>query len=353
MTPELLSIIQCPSCQSEDLFVESDSVPNEILNNGWLICRKCAKRIKIENGLLNCLDNRLDPIVEKEIRGNIKMLQRERFNADEGWLLSLPHSFGDIHKDLQGHDALSDLRYLVDQMSIPEGGYVIDLGAGACWASSYLRRWGYKPIAMDISTEKYVGLSSAETYFRNFNFYFNRVLMEMESLRLFRDSSVDGIIAISVIHHSRNIINTLKEAARILKPGASFGAVEGCCGIFDNKQSVLNSSEEVREYAWNEHIYTVWEFRKIFSQAKLNLKILPAPSTFIKMDSFNLKNVHGDSGKYLLFNYLERFIWKNKLIKNILKNKLLPKIYWFICTFVSLSFIGIAKKDVKEKSQNY
>ena len=168
MNYSFLSLIQCPRCASGEMILEDENGHSgDNINSGTISCRKSMNKITVNKGILDCLGNDPSQDIKKEVQGSLKMLKRERANVDDKWLLSLPISFQDIHHDLKGHDALSDLRYLVECMQIPPHGIVIDLGAGTCWASGYLSKWGHNVIAVDINSDKYVGLDSAEVYFRN------------------------------------------------------------------------------------------------------------------------------------------------------------------------------------------
>jgi release factor glutamine methyltransferase len=125
------------------------------------------------------------------------------------------------------------------------GRRAIDAGAGNCWLSRHLDRWGFQTIAIDISAGKIDGLAAAEVYLRSGS-HFDRVLATMQDIPL-PDGGADLIVANASCHYTQDLVGLLREFRRVLRP-------EGFVVILDSPfyESAWDGermlAERVREY---------------------------------------------------------------------------------------------------------
>jgi SAM-dependent methyltransferase/glycosyltransferase involved in cell wall biosynthesis len=124
---------------------------------------------------------------------------------------------------IEAHD--TGFRYLFNFMVVAKslglkpGDEVLDFGAGSCFVSELLNRFGYATVAFDIDQEvlaigqERLGLDPRCDRER-------ARFIAGDGMRLpFRDESFDGIICMNALHHMPDYRLTLAEMCRVLKPG--------------------------------------------------------------------------------------------------------------------------------------
>ena len=90
---------------------------------------------------------------------------------------------------------------------------VLDLGAGNGWLSNHLAQRGHIVAAVDLMTNDFDGLGC----FRHYDSAFTPVQAEFDQLP-FVDGAADLLIFNASLHYSVHILDTLKEALRVLGP---------------------------------------------------------------------------------------------------------------------------------------
>lgn len=122
---------------------------------------------------------------------------------------------------------LHDVGLLVHHLRLAPGDVVLELGAGTCWLSLLLNRFGCPTIALDVSGSALeIGRAAFERE--------TGVRWELEPQFLtydghvipLPDASVDRVICYDAFHHVPNQSEILTELARVLRPGGIVGMVE-------------------------------------------------------------------------------------------------------------------------------
>jgi ubiquinone/menaquinone biosynthesis C-methylase UbiE/glycosyltransferase involved in cell wall biosynthesis len=124
---------------------------------------------------------------------------------------------------LEAHD--TGFRYLfyfmvvAKSLGLRPGDEVLDFGAGSCYVSELLNRFGYRTVALDIDPE--VLAIGCERLTLDPRCHPERArFVTGDGMRMpFREASFDGIICINALHHMPDYRATLAEMYRVLKAG--------------------------------------------------------------------------------------------------------------------------------------
>lgn len=191
-------------------------------NLSSLDCTKCGLSLWEEHGIIHAL-----PPVRAEHYAQF-ISDYERIRAAEGrgstsdeFYLGLP--FRDSSGKNSGQwriraRTFSHLAEHVLKREIRFGGTILDLGAGNCWLSFRLALAGYKPIAVDLLTNKYDGLGAAEHYRGYLPAFFPRLQAELAHLPL-QDEQADAAIFNASFHYAESDVAAMREALRCVRPG--------------------------------------------------------------------------------------------------------------------------------------
>lgn len=318
----ILSILKC-KCGVSDL----------VKKKNLLSCSNCNQKYPINKGIFNFLE-KTSEIVSTEIEEN-KELQKQRQDKDDTWILNLPlvEDFGNIKFSKVNEGYFENFRWVLNNMDL-KNKIVLDLGAGTCWTTNMLAKKGAECVAVDISVEKFVGLESAEVYFKYDKTFFDRVLSDMDVLP-FINNSFDIVFANAAMHHATNLKKTLAEIKRVLKPNGLFVATnEPCSGILNfskkvNPKRAQKAGMHIPK-GWNERIYSLYNYWGVLKQNDLSPRFIIPPSTKIL-----LKNVE------FVKSYKK---WIGKIAVHFLDYKLFKKMYWIGAFIFGAPLIIIAEK---------
>jgi SAM-dependent methyltransferase len=104
-------------------------------------------------------------------------------------------------------------------LGLRPGDQVLDFGAGSCFVSELLNRFGYLTVALDIDFDLLAIGQERLTMDSRCDREHSRFVAG-DGMRLpFRDASFDGIICMNALHHMPDYQATLAEMFRVLKPG--------------------------------------------------------------------------------------------------------------------------------------
>jgi SAM-dependent methyltransferase len=165
---------------------------------------------------------------------------------------------------------------------------VLDLGAGAGFSSEMLARFGYTVIALDPD----------HTALRH-----NRRRLLFDAGRIagsarmtqgiaehlpFADASFDGVLAMHVLHHVRDLTAVTDELARVLRPG---GRAVFCEPGLDHL-SWPETQRAMREHGETDRAFDVFDFLQQakprgFSAAMINATLM-SPATLIPVEEIDL-----------------------------------------------------------------
>jgi SAM-dependent methyltransferase len=124
-----------------------------------------------------------------------------------------------------------DAGVLIDAMRLKRGDVVLELGAGSCWLSHMLNRFGCTTIAVDVSpTAIALGRQLFERDPRT-NWRLEPRFLAYDGRRLpIDDASCDRIVINDAFHHIPNQRQVLIEMYRVLRPDGAVAMSEPGCG---------------------------------------------------------------------------------------------------------------------------
>ncbi|MCK5599472.1 class I SAM-dependent methyltransferase [bacterium] len=157
-------------------------------------------------------------------------------------------------------------------------GKVLDLGTGSGWLAAYISKYEEvdEVYALDFST-----LTLKENFPRIANWIgcdkdkIKRIVADFHLLP-FKDNSLDVVLCDAALHHSDNPVALLKEIKRILKKGGSFAATsEPIASKWREKSQKKHFGAEEKKLGITENIYSMKEWKEMFSQAGIGLEVKP------------------------------------------------------------------------------
>ena len=144
-----------------------------------------------------------------------------------------------------------------EQLRLPAGARVLDLGGGSAWVSELLARYGFQPVTIDVSTAL---LRIGQRRFARANLTPRFAAADMRHLPL-ADGSFDGVVVLDALHHVPDVPAVFAEAFRVLDEGGAFVLAEPGEGHAENDRSRL----EMREYGVQEreiHAAEMFEYAR-------------------------------------------------------------------------------------------
>jgi SAM-dependent methyltransferase len=149
----------------------------------------------------------------------------ERVRADEQWGgddLDLP-----FHP--KRHHDIWDIRqrtFLAFQAIAArvERGYAVDVGAGNCWMTRFLDRWGFDAIAIDVNTSSVDGLAAGQRFIDEGS-RFLRIRSSMDWLP-FASGRIRLLTINAAFHYAVDFRATLGEFKRVLPPGGMIAIMD-------------------------------------------------------------------------------------------------------------------------------
>ena len=98
-----------------------------------------------------------------------------------------------------------------------ERGVAVDVGAGNCWMTRYLDRWGFDAIAVDVNTSNTDGLAAGQKFI-NEGYRFLRARSTMEWLP-FASGRIRLVSTNAAFHYAADFRAALNEFKRVVSPG--------------------------------------------------------------------------------------------------------------------------------------
>jgi SAM-dependent methyltransferase len=153
---------------------------------------------------------------------------------------------------------LIDVGVLIDGLRLEPGDTVLELGAGSCWLSHLLNRFGCRTIAVDVSPSALaIGRRVFERDPRT-NWSLDPQFLAYDGHRLpVADGSVDRVVIYDAYHHLPNPARLLREIRRALRPDgivamsepgrghaeAGLALTEAATGVLENELVVEDIGE--------------------------------------------------------------------------------------------------------------
>jgi ubiquinone/menaquinone biosynthesis C-methylase UbiE/uncharacterized protein YbaR (Trm112 family) len=262
---EFVPNLRCSACRGSSWNLAVEQEDEREVREGALRCGACSAEYRIVGGVLDFLDSR-DEGLQREVKGWVELAGPlgEHLVPTMTALPYYPHG--------PWPEVAPDFFQIFEHFSFA-GKRVVDLGAGRSWSSRHLMAMGQaaEVVAVDVLTTRFLGLDTADIFFREDQVFFERLRGDMHRLPL-PDAWADVVFSCATLHHSSDLPLLFREVARLLKPGGHF--------IFLSEPSKKASIEEHQphnaetEHGINEHIYSLAEYVKPLRQAGFRFRRL-------------------------------------------------------------------------------
>ncbi len=244
--------LRCRTCHAP-LRLEVDTEDAREVRGGRLVCATCAAVYPIARGIPDFIDP-ADRGLAEEVAGWIRLAGQlgDHLIPTMTALPSYPRGPWPL--------VAPDFFQIFESFDF-SGKRVVDLGAGRTWSTRFLVGLG-KPaeaVAVDIMTERYLGLETAEIFFAEDEIFFERLRADGHDLPLV-DGWADVVFSCAAIHHSSDLARLFAEIHRVLRPGGLLLFVSEP----SKRASILLTKPDNEETAVgiNENIYSLAEYQR-------------------------------------------------------------------------------------------
>lgn len=311
----MLQFIVCPICGGTDFLLETAIRNQREIREGSLACNSCQNSFPIHKGIVDLMPNP-DQTIRDEQQGWRELLG-ETSEALVDTMLQLPH-YGE---DSMWTAVAENFDAILQEVDV-RGKSVLDIGAGRCWSTRHLVNAGAAfAVGLDIITQRFIGLETADIYLEHDDIYFERMVGDMNNLPL-RPNSFDIVFMTATLHHTSDPALAMRQVGKVLKPGGCAILInEPVRGIRQN--NLLDGCVEI-EHGINENVYSLREYFQAARSGHLNPTIV-LPATIKKELAHNPnQTVHrfGRLGRYVLLP-----LWRREWGQNLISNHLLPLLY--------------------------
>ena len=194
------------------------------------------------------------PVPEERCEGSQAEIERYDASSETEYLLVKPFSW--INRT-QNARLLHSFLVVAEQLRVPLGGRVLDLGAGSAWVSELLAKLGYRPITLDLS---YALLTLGKRRFQREGLTPRFTVADMTLLPV-ATGSMDAVVVIDALHHVPGMASVFREAYRVLVEGGQFALAEPGEGHSDSEKS----RSEMLEHGVRErevHLFEVIDYAR-------------------------------------------------------------------------------------------
>jgi ubiquinone/menaquinone biosynthesis C-methylase UbiE len=185
-------------------------------------------------------------------------------SGDEaGWLRSL------------GEDLPRFIPFLTRKCGLEFRGRILEIGAGGAWLSAELSKLPkvVEIIAVDFSA--HLLREQAPRVFKLLKAKTAKIIrMPGDFHRLdFPNNHFDFVVCSAVLHDAANIVQVLREAKRLLKPGGKFVAIREPVWPLVRIKSRSKMVAKLVATGVNDHFYSLADYKEFFKQAALPLEV--------------------------------------------------------------------------------
>lgn len=184
--------------------------------------------------------------------------------ADEGeWLRCVKEVFPKYLPFLQQHCGVEFF------------GRVLEIGAGGAWLTAELSKLPrvVEVVATDLSPKLLRERAPKVFEILNANTAkITRMPGDFHQLD-FPNDHFDFVVSSAVLHHASNIVQVVREAKRVLKPGGQFVAIREPVWPLVKIKSRAKILEKLLATGVNERFYTLTDYEEFFRQAALPMKV--------------------------------------------------------------------------------
>jgi ubiquinone/menaquinone biosynthesis C-methylase UbiE len=200
---------------------------------------------------------------DRAVRGSERGQLSPEFTTTENWL------------KMAGEEAVRFVPFLTQKCGVEFLGRVLEIGAGAAWLSAEISKLPrvVEVIATDFSPKplKELAPKTFEKLKAN-TAKITRMPADFNQLH-FPDNHFDLVVCATVLHHAPNIVQVLREAKRVLKPGGKLVALREPVWPLMKIKSRTKILAKLVATGVNEHYYTLADYKEFFRQAALPLEV--------------------------------------------------------------------------------
>ncbi len=185
------------------------------------------------------------------------------FSDEQAWLRAVREDFPKF------------IPFLTRRCGIDFRGRVLEIGAGGAWFSAELSKL---PNVVEVVTTDHVPKllkEQAPKVFRILNANTAKITrMPADFHQLdFPASHFDYVVSSAVLQQAANIVQVLREAKRVLKPGGRFVAIREPVWPLVKIKSRAKMLRRLLETGVDERFYTLADYRELFRQAGFPLEV--------------------------------------------------------------------------------
>jgi len=185
------------------------------------------------------------------------------FGSDEEWSRSL-------REDLPPF-----IPFLIKKCGLEFRGRILEIGAGGAWLSAELSKL---PKVVEVITTDFAPKLLKEQAPRVFKLLkahgdkITRTPGDFHKLD-FPDNYFDFVVSSAVLQHATNVVQVLREAKRVLKPGGRFVAIREPVWPWVKLKSRSKMAAKTGPGGLALHDYTLAHYKEFFKQASLPLEV--------------------------------------------------------------------------------
>ena len=179
----------------------------------------CGFLLRESSGIINLMTDQESAVVQPFLDVYEQVRRDERWGGDDLDLPFHPRRHRDIWRIRQ-----HTFRKFESVVADAKRGIALDIGAGNCWMTRYLDRWGFDAIALDINTSGMDGLRAGRKFIDE-GAAFLRVRSGMERLP-FLSERIRLLATNASFHYASDFRIALSEFERVLTPGGIIAIVD-------------------------------------------------------------------------------------------------------------------------------
>ena len=186
-----------------------------------------------------------------------------QFGSEEEWSRSVKR------------DSPKFIAFLTKQCGLQFRGRILEIGAGAAWLSGELSKL---PNVVQVITTDILPKNLKERAPKVFDWLdantakITRMPADFHQLD-FPSNHFDFVVSSSVLHQAANIVQVLREAKRVLKPGGQYVAVREPVWPLVKIKSRAKMLARLVATGVNERFYTLADYKEFFKQAALPMEV--------------------------------------------------------------------------------
>jgi ubiquinone/menaquinone biosynthesis C-methylase UbiE len=185
------------------------------------------------------------------------------FGSEDEWLRCVKESFPKF------------IPFLTERCGLEFRGRILEIGAGGAWLSAEISKLPrvVEIITTDASPKRLKEL--APKVFKLVNANAAKIIrMPGDFHKLdFPANHFDFVVSSAVLHHATNIVQVLREAKRVLKPGGRLVAIREPVWPLVKIKSRAKMLAKLLATGVNERFYTLADYEEFFKQAALPLEV--------------------------------------------------------------------------------